>query len=149
MGNTYIRGDISPDFVSMFQREDKPKMDLRPAVTYIDGDDPEEKKYLVLLFSEDDDNESDRTWTIITGRQNVFDYLKNLLITESFSADNSYILSGDQKFENALTVYRFMKLCIENENVYCNTDEFDIEEYHVSESNDGSDISIVDSFYSY
>ena len=89
------------------------------------GEDPTAKVYLVLLIlyedikDVDDEDRTDiiREWHIIAGRQTVYDWLKNLIESGSIDIHRSFILSGATAPEKAITVYRFMKTCVESNKV--------------------------------
>lgn len=127
--NTNIMGSVDPDFKDMVVRDDKPE--LVSPVTFLNGD-VDEKLYLILEYDPamiDYDLEA-RTWRISIGRQATFDELKNAIMANDLDPDMSFIISGDQKFEDAITVYRFMRLCIDNGSVLHNDEEFDLDCYH-------------------
>ena len=87
---------------------------------------PEEREYLVLLsFYEGEQN----TYQGIVGRQNTFDYLKSII--EAIDIGSSMVLAETVAFKDSITVYDFMKRCIEDDMVQ-NNDGFDIEEYYCS-----------------
>lgn len=101
-----------------------------PAITFF-GDDPDSKVYLLLLLTNDEDGE-DRDWAVMIGRQNTYNYLKNLIEAEAIDPNTSFILSGNQKCEDAITIFRFMKICIENTKVLDDSG-FDINDWAQSE----------------
>lgn len=105
-------------------------------VLKFDGKDPDTIKYLLLLtvFGDEMDyveEDSSKEWMVITGRQNVYDYLKNCIEAEGIDPDKSFIVAEDTDFTNCPTVYRFMKAAKESESVVDNT-SFDIDDYRWS-----------------
>lgn len=118
-----------------------------PAVTF--GDDPDEKVYLLLLTMYEDISESEKSlpdytykeWCIKTGRQNTYDYLKDLLKHEAIDPNESFIIVGsgdtDQvgndsvSFESkAITIFRFMKIMFDEHRVLDDGEGFDIDEWN-------------------
>lgn len=140
------RGPIDQDlFNQVFVREDGKninKPQLKQAVTF--GDDPDEKLYLLLLIDQED-AVNQASWEIKIGRQTTFDYLKNLISAGAIDQDMSFILSGSQNAEKAITIYRFMRMCIDNGYVLLsNIEEFDPDDYHNQYTQDGSDYQLKD-----
>lgn len=84
---------------------------------------PEEREYLVLLSFYNEQN----TFQGIVGRQDTFDYLKSII--ETIDIGSSMVLAETVAFKDSITVYEFMKRCIEDGMVQ-NDDGFDIEEYY-------------------
>ena len=87
--------------------------------------EPENREYLILLASFDGTN----TYQGILGRQATFDYLKGII--EEIDVDSSMILAETVAFKDSITIYEFMKKCIDEELVQ-NDDGFDIEDYHIT-----------------
>ena len=112
-----------------------------PAITY--DEDPDTKIYLVLLtvYSDAEIEEETRDWQILTGRQNAYDFLRNLIKLEAIDPNRSFILSGTQEFDETfnkdnvsfegkpITVFRFMKVMLDNHKVLDDQADFDINEY--------------------
>lgn len=103
------------------------------AITF-DGKDPDTIKYLLLLhvFHDDDSDYTDeesRTWLVKTGRQNVYDYLKNMIEAEAIDPDMSFILSETVAPQKSVTVSSFMKKMKEKQKVIDGTN-FDVYEYN-------------------
>lgn len=105
-------------------------------------------KYLILLEGEyrDNDGENYRTFEFITGRQDTYDFIKELLKSQD-EGDTEYILDVSLSrilseppasmitpdtprltLSNMLSVYSFMKLMKDKGKVVDNTD-FNIEDY--------------------
>lgn len=107
----------------------------------IANDDSVTKSYLLLLKNYDDDEE-ERDWQIVTGRQDAYEYLRRLIEAEAIIPDESYVLSGTTPFEEAITVYRFMRVMLDR-NLVVEETGFDIEDYH-SESYYPEDKKIIE-----
>lgn len=110
-----------------------------PAIEFF-GDNPDEKIYLLILTTNDEDGEG-RDWSISIGRQYTYDYLKNLIEAEAIDPNDSFILSGNQKVEDAITIFRFMKMCVDRNKVL-ETSGFDINDW--SAGDESVDKSILD-----
>ena len=103
-----------------------------PAIGIID--DPDSKLYLLLLeVLDSEDGEEIRDWAVKMGRQDTYDYLKNLVISEAIDPHKSFIIAGDVKFDEAITVYKFLKSMREKELVLDGSD-FEIDEYGLGEN---------------
>ena len=105
--------------------EELPGEQMREAITFV-GEDPTTKVYLLLLtlyeeidndYDEDDELSIIREWHTVTGRQETYDYLKVLIENNGIDVHKSFILSGETAPEKAITVYRFMKVCLESNKV--------------------------------
>lgn len=107
------------------------------AITF--DDDPEEKIYIVLIKTYDYDSEI-RDWEIIQGRQRAYDRLKGLISDEIIDPNNSFIIACDLDKSNPdnfnatpkskpITVFRFMKVMLEENKVLDDKEGFDINEY--------------------
>lgn len=108
------------------------RVELQEAIKIIDH--PDEKLYILLIKY----NNDERDWFTIRGRQLVFDYLVELISKnpESIDIDNSYIMSSTQEAGKSLTVYRFMKFCIDQGYVRCDPERIDLEELHYEHNED-------------
>lgn len=49
---------------------------------------------------------------ILRGRRTLFDYIKDSVV-DTYDIANSYILSGNISFGNEVSVYTFMRYCVE------------------------------------
>lgn len=111
-----------------------------PAVTF--DDLPDEKIYLILLtLYPEEDEETVRDWQIKIGRQETYDFLKDLVKNEAIDPNTSFILSGADAFDvqfnkpnvelsgKPITVYRFLKVMSDDHRVLDDTSDFDIDEY--------------------
>jgi len=128
---------------------------LMPAVTFDEEPvDVESKVYLLLLtvypvsvsdyYNEDriDIEQNTKEWSVSIGRQNTYEYLRNMIISGAINPNESFILSGSQPIEEALTVFRFMKIMADQNKILEVTD-FDIDEY--SGYTDMGDKKLIDS----
>ena len=93
-----------------------------------------EKTYLILIDGEEADNEGKRfrDWEVITGRQNAYDYIKNMLENEYVMIDvdsSKIIVSSDKvKVTDGISIYDFMKSMKEKDKVI-DYSSFDIDDY--------------------
>lgn len=115
-----------------------------PAITF-EGTNPDEKIYLLLLAlygSEDDPSDyTSRDWVVKSGRQNVYDYLKDLVKNEAIDPHASFVVAGDIEIDEArnkddvnfnskaISVFRFLKVMFESNKVLDDRADFDINEY--------------------
>lgn len=126
-----------------------------PAITF--GEDPEEKAYLILLFiyPNDEIEESLKDWSIKIGRQETYNYLKDLVKYEAIDPNRSFIMSGEKITESIsnkdnivfndsklITVFRFLKIMRENDMVLDGDETFDINEF-VEDSDNIGDYTIL------
>jgi hypothetical protein len=113
-----------------------------PAVTFIE-DDPDEKIYILLLTTYDSDSDS-RDWSVSKGRQNTYNYLKGLIKDEIIDPNLSFIIACDTDTTNPMkpnvipnskpiTVFRFMKVMLDEMKVLDDMDGFDINDFNPSE----------------
>lgn len=112
-------------------------------------DDPDLKKYLLLLTvypdSTKDTDEPYRDWSIKTGRQNTYDYLKEMIRAEIIDPNLSFVIVGKstdnlakENFmptSNPVTVFRFMKVMLESHKVLDDRVDFCIDDYALDSSN--------------
>ena len=112
-----------------------------PAVTF--DDDPDEKIYILLLTTYDSEYNS-RDWSVSKGRQNTYNYLKGLIKDEVIDPNLSFIIVCDTDTTNPIkpnaipnskpiTVFRFMKVMLDNMKVIDDMDGFDINDFKPSE----------------
>lgn len=100
----------------------------------ISYDTEPEKEYLILIDGYENDNDGSRfrDWEVVVGRQNAYDYIKNMLENEyvSINVDTSKIIVNSDKVKvlNGLTLYEFMKAMKDEEKVI-DYSSFDIEDY--------------------
>lgn len=88
--------------------------------------DPNEKQYLVLMIGTEDGREF-RDWEFITGRKEVYDFIKNLVLSEQYDLGQSMVIAEGQPVENGLSFIKFMHGVIENGLI--NDPGFDIMDY--------------------
>lgn len=133
---------------------------LRSGIT-IEGlsfdEDPTEKTYLVLLWIYPDHelngfDEPLRDWQIRIGRQDTYDFLKDMVKYESIDPNLSFIMSAERVTEQSndkenlifndsklITVFRFLKAMREGDMVLDGDEQFDINSFDLeSESGDNT-----------
>ena len=111
----------------------------RPIIHYDENDQPiippEEKRYLILLEGTDNysEDENFRTYEFIIGRQEAYEFIKNMITGTDIAIDTKKSLvivdSPQVHLSNAVTVYKFMKSMIESKKV------------------DETDLSFINRFY--
>lgn len=104
-----------------------------------DGPDPDETHYLLLLYIFKDDDldyseEECRSWKMRIGRQATYDYLKELIETESIDPTRSYIMAESSTLKTSRKIYNFMRRMKEDGRVIDNT-EFNISDYKYANNN--------------
>lgn len=73
-------------------------------------DDGEEKKYLLLYNYIEDDVEI-RTYEYITGRRNIYKFLKELIIDEcGLNVEDSTVILSTSPVNSGVSVYKFLKI---------------------------------------
>ena len=93
-----------------------------------------EKIYLILIdgYENDEDAKPYRDWELVTGRQEAYDYIKNMLENEYIiiNVEESKIIvsSENVKITDGVSIYAFMKNMKENDKIIDYT-SFDIEDY--------------------
>lgn len=109
-------------------------------VTY---DTEPEKTYLILIDGMNVYSEVQyRDWEIVEGRQQAYDYIKNLLLSNLASIDviKSKIIVDSEKVKitDGVSIYKFMKNMKENNKVIDYT-SFDIEDYMDGDDEEGEE----------
>lgn len=119
---------------------------LIPAVTF--EDDPDLKIYLILLSVYEEEGILDGTtkdWKIKIGRQETYDWLKDLALNEIIDINESFIISGSSNTDEftqkdnvefnskPITVYRFLKLMYENRKVLDDSEYFEFDSWDPKE----------------
>lgn len=96
-------------------------------------DDPDKKIYLVLYqYVDNGDDESNRHWELKQGRQDTFDFLKNLVVSETIDPNNSYILAEMTHMQDMGTVIGFLEAMVDNNLVVNDNDAFDPYDYDIA-----------------
>ena len=90
----------------------------------------EEREYLILMVYIDDD--MDNAYQGMVGRQETFDYIVEN--AELLDFDKSMIMAETTKLKDMISIYQFMKMCIDQETVD-NPTGFDPDDY-------GSEINV-------
>ncbi len=107
------------------------------------GEDPSEKPYLILLNiyapSSNENIDNSKEWCIKIGRQNTYNFLKNLIQSEIIDPISSFIIAAELKDiesntklhlnSDAVSVFQFMKVMFEKGKVLNDPDEFCIDDY--------------------
>lgn len=106
------------------------------------GKDPDKAKYMLLLRINVDDQDDSYDWLVMTGRQATYDYIKELIQNVAVDIDKSFIMSETSTLESAYTIYRFMRVMIDEEAVIENT-SFNPDDYRFGDDDDV--VSLVDS----
>lgn len=95
-------------------------------------DSEPEKVYLILIDGEENEGTKFRDWEFKEGRQEAYDYIKNILLSEYITVDvhESKIIVNSEKVKitDGISIYEFMKKMKENDKVIDYT-SFDIEDY--------------------
>lgn len=76
----------------------------------------ETKKYLLLVYAEDEEGNEIRTFDIVMGRQNVVKLIVSVYPEEMEEAINpfeSMVISDSIKLEDGISFYSFIRLCLE------------------------------------
>ncbi len=90
----------------------------------------EEREYLILMVYHDEEMEN--AYQGMVGRQETFDYIVEN--AELLDFDKSMIMAETTKLKDMITIYEFMKMCIDQETVN-NPTGFDPDDY-------GSEINV-------
>lgn len=72
-----------------------------------------DKPYLLLLVENGDEDTTHGEFVAIQGRKDAYEYLKTYGITGNYNVLKSHILSGGITFGNEVSIYTFIRLCIE------------------------------------
>lgn len=127
-----------------------------PAVTF--DNPPDEKIYLVLLtiyptsFVEE---EIVRDWQVKVGRQETYDFLKDLVKEEAIDPNASFVIVGSDEYDEQfrkpnvnfsgkpITVFRFLKVMLDSNKVLDDKADFDINEFDPANYDHG-DLTIME-----
>lgn len=108
---------------------------VQPGIVFVDGRSktPNERQYLVLLSGDykDNDNQEYRDFEWIVGRQRLYDYLRDLILSEDdviIDIHKSLIISETVTINDYVSVYEFMRAV---KNIVIDETGFDIEEYNI------------------
>ena len=75
------------------------------------------KKYLMLVFAEDQDGNEVRTFDIVVGRKEAIQMIAQVYTTDyetSLDIFQSTIISNSIKIEDGISFYSFVRMCLEN-----------------------------------
>lgn len=110
---------------------------VQPGIVFVDGraKTPNERQYLVLLTGDykDNDNQEYRDFEWIVGRQRLYDYLRDLILSEDdviIDIHKSLIIAETVTINDYVSVYVFMKAV---KNIVIDDTGFDIEEYNIED----------------
>jgi hypothetical protein len=95
----------------------------------------EEQQYVILLYPVDGGEENNFTWSSVIGRQNAYEIIKSEFPSEAWDPDKSFVLVGNVKLDDALSVTEFVNY-LKNSNLIPE-DEFFIENYKIGDYYDG------------
>lgn len=88
---------------------------------------PEDKTYVILYYLSLDDGEDVKTFDIIKGRKETYEFIKGII--ENLDIHKSKIMVDNVPFSKAITIYNFMKYMER----YFQEDSFDIEDYNIGD----------------
>lgn len=98
----------------------------------VNYDTEPEKVYLILIDGVDDEEKPMRDWQFKEGRQEAYDYIKNLLMSQHAIIDvqeSRIIVSSEKvKVSDGISIYEFMKAMKESDKVI-DYSSFDIDDY--------------------
>lgn len=74
-------------------------------------DEGENKKYL-LLYNFYEDGEEYRTYEFITGRDNIYEFIKSMILDDDTDLDveSSTVILSTSPVDSGISVYKFMKI---------------------------------------
>ena len=74
-----------------------------------------DKPYLLLLVPADTEDQelTSGEWLALRGRKEVYDYLMEYVANGNYILLKSFVLSGGITFGNEVSVYTFLRLCID------------------------------------
>lgn len=85
-----------------------------------------DKEYLICFKYGTDEEGEVNDWKLIAGRKNLYKFIKDMI--ETMDIDESFIVADKTALEKRISVYDFMKLVIEGQNLYPD-DNFNIDDY--------------------
>lgn len=91
---------------------DNKNVNLQQPHSMVSFSDPNEKQYLILMIGDENGKEF-RDWEWITGRREVYQFIKNLVLSEDYDLSESKVITEGQPIENALSFIKFMHDVIE------------------------------------
>lgn len=89
--------------------------------------DAEQRQYIILMSSEDENGDQIYTWEAMTGRTTMYEYIVDNIDELGIDPEKSFILVETVPYKDALTVTEFVKYLKNAE--YVPDDGFDIDEY--------------------
>lgn len=106
--------------------------ELIPAII-IEGNDPEDKLYIVLYTAMDDDKTEYKSYEECIGRTATYDFIKGMI--DALSIYESKVLVEGRDITTAINVYEFMK----HASKFINDPSFDIESYNYGDAEYGEE----------
>lgn len=110
-------------------------LNAKPLIQILDKDNPDGKRYLVLIVGVTEKGEDFKSFEFITGRQTVYDYIKGLITADreygSIDIHESAIVITSDPVETAKPIYDFMKAMVMSGKI--EDPGFDIDDYYVGE----------------
>lgn len=94
-------------------------------------ENPEERQYIILMYLNDYDENSQCVWESMIGRLTAYEFIKQYIDIYKFNPDKSVVITDNVAFKNALTVTQFIKY-LQNGNLV-EEDNFNIDQYKVDE----------------
>lgn len=90
---------------------------------------PKKKTYIVLYIGTDDDGKDIKSFEVLEGRKETFDFIKG--IVDYIDIHESKVLTDNVAYADAASVYDFMKYV----SSLIEEDSFDIEDYNYGYNN--------------
>ena len=90
---------------------------------------PKKKTYIVLYIGTDEDGKDIKSFEVIEGRKETFDFIKG--IVEYIDIHESKVLTDNVSYSDAASIYDFMKYV----SSIIEEDSFDIEDYNYGYDN--------------
>lgn len=88
--------------------------------------DPEKRQYIIMMTCEDEDGQY-FSWEAMEGRTTMYNYIVENIESLGISPNESFVLTENVPYKDALTVAEFIRYLKNAE--YVEDDGFDIEEY--------------------
>ena len=104
--------------------------EVEAVVEEIESTDPEQKQY-VLILSDSKFGDESFIWRAMVGRLETYEWIKRNVDMLEFDPKDSFVLTDNVAWKDALSVYEFVKH-LQNANLVPEDDDFDIDEYSPS-----------------
>jgi hypothetical protein len=89
------------------------------------------KKYLLLIYFMEEKDGNDKTFEIITGRDETFKWLFEN--KDTIDLTQSHVMTQIHNLEQAITAYTFMRICLENHMSEYDKEDIDFDEDDLAE----------------